>query len=79
MLASTVTIPLFGKVCDKFGYRKNYLIGGMLFFLGTLGVAALQVCLLKGMKILFIAIFTIAIIAFLIQFVINIKATQEVK
>lgn len=37
MLASTVTIPLFGKVCDKFGYRKNYLIGGMLFFLGTLG------------------------------------------
>lgn len=37
MLTSTVTIPLFGKACDKFGYRKNYLIGGILFFLGTLG------------------------------------------
>jgi len=37
MLASTVTIPIFGKICDKFGYRKNYLIGGALFLLGTLG------------------------------------------
>ncbi len=36
LLASTVTIPLFGRVCDRYGYRKNYLIGGLLFFSGTL-------------------------------------------
>lgn len=36
LLASTVTLPLFGRICDRYGYRNNYLIGGILFFLGTL-------------------------------------------
>lgn len=36
LLASTVTLPLFGRICDRYGYRKNYIIGGLLFFLGTL-------------------------------------------
>lgn len=47
MLASTVTIPMLGRICDKFGYRKNYVIGGALFFLGTLGSG---ICI--GMKTL---------------------------
>lgn len=37
ILSSTVTIPVFGKICDKFGCRKNYIIGGAIFFMGTLG------------------------------------------
>ncbi len=36
LLASTVTLPLFGSFCDRFGYRRNYLIGGIVFLLGTL-------------------------------------------
>jgi len=36
LLASTVTLPLFGRICDRYGYRKNYIIGGLLFFFGTL-------------------------------------------
>lgn len=36
LLASTVTLPLFGHICDRYGCRKNYIIGGILFFLGTL-------------------------------------------
>jgi len=36
LLASTVTLPLFGRICYRYGYRKNYIVGGLLFFLGTL-------------------------------------------
>lgn len=39
MLASSVTIPLFGSFCERYGYRQNYFIGGILFFWGTLGSA----------------------------------------
>lgn len=39
ILASSVTIPLFGKICDYFGYKRNYLIGGLLFFAGTVWCA----------------------------------------
>ncbi|MGL6199214.1 MAG: MFS transporter [Lachnospiraceae bacterium] len=39
MLASSVTIPFFGRVCERYGYRQNYFVGGILFFLGTLGSA----------------------------------------
>lgn len=35
MLASTVTIPLFGKLADMFGRRKLYLIGLVIFTLGV--------------------------------------------
>lgn len=41
ILSSTVTIPVFGKICDKFGCRKNYIIGGAIFFIG-LGVGILS-------------------------------------
>ncbi|MFD3269438.1 MFS transporter [Paenibacillus dendritiformis] len=37
MLASTVTLPLFGKIADIFGRRQLYLFGMALFVLGTLG------------------------------------------
>ena len=33
MLASTVTMPLFSKLCDSLGYKKNYMIGGILFLI----------------------------------------------
>lgn len=36
LLASTVTLPLFGKISDRYGYRINYLVGGCLFGFGTL-------------------------------------------
>lgn len=36
LLASTVTLPLFGRICDRYGYRRNYLIGGIIFFSGTI-------------------------------------------
>lgn len=36
LLASTVTLPLFGKISDRYGYRINYLAGGCLFGFGTL-------------------------------------------
>lgn len=36
ILASTITIPIFGKLCDHFGNRQNYLAGGIIFFIGTL-------------------------------------------
>jgi MFS family permease len=36
ILASSVTIPLFGRLCDRFGHKRNYLAGGTLFLLGTL-------------------------------------------
>ena len=39
ILASSVTIPIFGKICDRFGYRKNYLAGGILFLAGTVWCA----------------------------------------
>jgi len=39
MLASSVTIPFFGRICERYGYRQNYFVGGILFFLGTLGSA----------------------------------------
>jgi MFS family permease len=45
MLASTVTIPLFGKLCDQYGYKKNYWIGGSLFLIGTLGCGISQTML----------------------------------
>lgn len=34
MLASSVTIPLFGRICERYGNRKNYIIGGAIFFMG---------------------------------------------
>ena len=36
LLASAVTLPLFGRICDRYGYRNNYIVGGFLFLLGTL-------------------------------------------
>lgn len=36
MLASTVTIPLFGKLADRIGRRPMYLLGLSIFLLGTL-------------------------------------------
>ncbi len=35
MLASTVTIPLFGKLADRFGRRKFYMTGLIIFTTGT--------------------------------------------
>lgn len=36
MLASSATIPLFGQISERFGYRKNYILGGALFIIGIL-------------------------------------------
>jgi MFS family permease len=35
VLASSVTIPLFGSLCDRFGYKINYVLGGTLFLAAT--------------------------------------------
>jgi MFS family permease len=42
VLASSVTIPLFGNLCDRFGYKSNYLLGGFLFFVATAWCALSQ-------------------------------------
>lgn len=36
MLASSVTIPFFGWICERCGHRKNYIVGGLIFFIGIL-------------------------------------------
>lgn len=36
VLASAMTMPLFGHICDKFGSKKNFIIGYIIFTAGTL-------------------------------------------
>ncbi|MUT65633.1 MDR family MFS transporter [Paenibacillus sp. NEAU-GSW1] len=35
MLASTATMPIYGKLADLFGHKKMYLIGIVLFLIGS--------------------------------------------
>lgn len=36
VLASTMTMPLFGGICDRFGGKKNFVLGYLIFMGGTL-------------------------------------------
>jgi multidrug resistance protein len=36
LLASTVTIPIFGKLADLFGRKRIFMFGGIVFFIGSM-------------------------------------------
>jgi hypothetical protein len=76
-ILSATVMGRMQKEIFKNGASTNGLAHLIRNFGGTLGVAALQVSLLNGMKILFVAIFIIAVIAFLIQLMVNKKSIQE--
>lgn len=54
MLASTVTVPIYGKLSDIFGRRNLYLIGIIIFLLGSvfsgMSQSMLQLILFRGLQ-----------------------------
>lgn len=53
LLISTITIPLFAKLADQYGYKRWFLIGMVLFLIGTFlcGAAASMTLFLIGRTI----------------------------
>ena len=54
MLASTITVPIYGKLSDIFGRRKMYLLGIFIFILGSalsgLSHSMLQLILFRALQ-----------------------------